>query len=94
MLALAEIFSDEGIGHGDRVPVVFTCRAFWKEDRLISLYTTEEMQEKYATRDFENLGRRVSLSITKCVNEICSLPTNRGTSPRTPFVKVKTGQHT
>jgi len=28
MLALTEVLSYKGVGRGDRVPVVFTCRAF------------------------------------------------------------------
>jgi len=44
MLALTEVLSYKGVGRGDRVPVVFTCRAFWKEDHLSSLYTAEEME--------------------------------------------------
>ena len=43
-MKLAEMFSYKAFGHGDRVPVVPTCRAFWKEDHLNSLYTAEEMQ--------------------------------------------------
>jgi hypothetical protein len=36
---------------------------------------------KHATRGVENFGRRVSLCVTKYVNEKCSLPTNKETLP-------------